>query len=229
MLKRILIPLVIAIITLPAGASESLAGPLTFTRSIGFKNTLGTIDHTVDFNSFAGDALFQNGELDAGPITLSSTGASHNSLNKIEVSPFRFEIIAPSHTPFAALYLETSAAGTTTATMSFDVPIIGFGATFRALQRDTVISYTTATGSKTIVPGITNRFFGFILEPAEFISSLTFSAPVANGFGIDNILLANAIIPSAAAATVDEPNSLVLMLMGVLGLGWLLRKTRKAC
>ena len=226
MLKRILLPLVIAMMSLSAGISESQAGPLTFTSSIGFKNTLGTIDHSVNFNGYSGDVFFQDGALDVGPFTLSSTGSSHNSLNKIEVSPFRFEFIAPSFTPFAALYLETSGSSTTTATLSFDAPIIGFGATFRELQRNTVISYTTATGPKSIVPGITNRFFGFILEPGEFISSLTFSAPVADGFGIDDILLGNAAVAAAPALGVDEPDSLFLSLFAFLALAWALRSRR---
>ncbi len=226
MLKRILLPLLIAMIGLSTGISESQAGPLTFTSSIGFKNTLGTIDHSVNFNSYGGDVFFQDSAVDVGPLTFSSTGSSHNSLNKIEVSPFRFESIAPSFTPFAALYLETSSSGSTNVTLTFDVPIVGFGATFREMQRDTVISYSTATGPKSIVPGITNRFFGFILEPEEFISSLTFTAAVADGFGIDDILLGNAAIAAAPALGVDEPDSLFLSLFAFLALAWGLRHRR---
>ncbi len=227
MFKGFLLPLVIAIASLPLGAKHSFAGPVTFTSTIDFTHSLGqAINHQVDFNEFTADALFQNATLDAGPLSLSSTGPAHIGLNKIEVSPVLLELITPNLTPYAALYLRTSDAGDTSVTLTFDQPIFGFGATYRGIRRDTVISYTTASGDHTIVPGITNRFFGFILDTGEFISSLTYSAPVENGFGIDDILLSNAVIASAAATTVDEPSSFFLTLIAFLGLAWLLRKNR---
>lgn len=227
MLKGFLLPLVIAIASLPLGAKGSFGGPLTFTSPIGFINSLGQPLHDgVRFNDFTADTSFQNSTLDVGPLSLSSTGPAHIGLNKIEVNPVLLELITPNSTPYAALYLKTSDAGNTTVTLSFDQPIFGFGASYRGIRRDTVISYTTASGDHTIVPGITSRFFGFILDTGEFISSLTYSAPVENGFGIDDILLSNAVISSAAAAPVDEPSSFFLTLMAFLGLGWFLRKHR---
>lgn len=227
MFKGFLLPLVIAIVSLPLATKDSLAGPMTFTSPIDFLNALGQPVHNrVDFDDFTADSLFQNTTLDAGPVSLSSTGSAHIGLNKIEVSPVLLELITPNLTPYAALYLKTSDAGKTTASLSFDQPVLGFGATYRGIRRDTVISYSTASGDHTIVPGITSRFFGFILDTGEFISSLTYSAPVENGFGIDDILLSNAPISSASAAAIDEPNSFFLSLMAFLGLGWLLRKHR---
>lgn len=227
MLKGFLLPLVIAIASLPLSANHSLAGPVTVTSSIDFTHTLGqAINHRVDFNEFTADALFQNAALDVGPLSLSSSGPAHIGLNKIEVTPVLLEFITPNLTPYAALYLKASGTGNTTVTLTFDQPIYGFGATYRGLKRDTVINYTTASGDHTIVPGITNRFFGFILDAGEFISSLTYAAPLENGFGIDNIFLSNAIIASASAAQVDEPGSFFLTLMAFLGLAWLLRQNR---
>ncbi len=230
MFRGLLLPLVIALASLPLNAESSLAGPVTFTSPVAFTNLLGQpINNAIRFDDFTEDTSFQNASLDVGPLSFSSSGPAHIGLNKIEVSPVLLELIQPNFTPHAALYLRTADEGNTTVTLTFDQPIFGFGASYRGLRRDTAISYTTASGDHTLVPGITNRFFGFILDSGEFISSLTFSSPLENGFGIDNILLSNAIIPSAAAATVDEPNSFLLMLIGVLGLSWLRRKTRKAC
>lgn len=222
MFKRILLPLLAAVLSLGAMPGTVLAGPMTFTSPIDFLNTLGNPDDTlIDFNDYTADALFQNSTLDVGPLSFSSSGTEHIGLNKIETRPVDLPLTAPNPTPYAALYLKTSTAGSTTVTLTFDEPIIGFGATFRSLNRDTEISYTTSSGAETIVPGITNRFFGFILETGNFISSLMFSAPVENGFGLDNILLSNAVFSSPAAASVDAPNTLLVTLLSfMLVLAW---------
>ena len=159
MFKRFLLSLLAAVLGLSVTAGSPLAGPMTFTSPIGFLNTLGNPDDTlIDFNEYTTDALFQNSTLDVGPFSLSSSGSDHIGLNKIETRPVDLPLTAPNPTPYAALYLKTSSAGTTTVTLSFDEPIIGFGATYRGLNRDTVITYTTSAGTESIVPGITNRF-----------------------------------------------------------------------
>ncbi|WP_282606851.1 hypothetical protein [Pelagibius sp. Alg239-R121] len=199
---------------------------MTYTSPIGFVNQLGgSVDARVDFNSFGVDAFFQNSSLDVGPLSFSSSGPAHNQLNKVEVSPVTFPTTAPNFTPYAGLYLQTLSGGSTTVTLTFDEPTRAFGANFREMDRSTVISYTTQLGSQSITPGISNGFFGFILETGQFVSSLMFSTPVADGFGIDNILISNA---SAAAlpAKVNEPGTLSLMFAALLGLGILLRRSR---
>ena len=228
MFKRNLLSLLAAMLGLGVTAGSPLAGPMTYTSPIDFLNTLGNPDDTlIDFNEFTTDALFQNSTLDIGPFSFSSSGADHIGLNKIETRPVDLPLTAPNPTPYAALYLKTSSAGTTNVTLTFDEPIIGFGATFRSLNRDTVITYTTSAGTESIIPGITNRFFGFILETGKFISSLMFSAPVENGFGIDNILLSNAVFSSPAAAAVDAPTTLPVTLGALLLLGWRIRRDQR--
>ncbi len=227
MTKRFLLSLAIAAVGWIFGPISSAAGPLTFTSPIGYVNTLGgAVDIGVTFDDFASDAFFQNTSLDVGPLTISASGPAHNRLNKVEVFPSTFEIIAPGPTTYAALYLRNAASGSTTVTLTFDNPIDAFAGTFREMDRNTVISYTTQMGSQMVTPGIANGFFGFILESGQFISSLVFSTPVEDGFGLDSLL-----ISSAAAAIepspVTEPGTLSLLGLALLLLGFLVRNRQR--
>lgn len=227
MTKRFLLSIAIAAAGWIFGPTNAAAGPLTFTSPIGYTNTLGgEIDIGVTFDDFSSDAFFQNASLDVGPLTLSSSGPAHNSLNKVEVFPNTFEIISPGPTSYAALYLRNSVSGSTTVTLTFDNPIDAFAGTFREMDRNTVISYTTQMGSQMVTPGISNGFFGFILESGQFISNLVFSTPVEDGFGLDSLLISSAVA-AVEPAPVNEPGTLSLLGIALLFLGFLVRKRQR--
>lgn len=223
MTKRFLLSLAIAAVGWIFGPTGSAAGPMTFTSPIGYVNTLGGADIGVTFDDFSSDAFFQNTSLDVGPLTISANGPAHNSLNKVEVFPNTFEIISTGPTPYAALYLRNSASGSTTVTLTFDNPIDAFAGTFREMDRSTVISYTTQAGSQMVTPGISNGFFGFILESGQFISSLMFSTPAEDGFGLDSLLISSAAAAAIEPAPVSEPGTLSLLGIALLFLGFVMR------
>lgn len=205
------------ILTMPLLSVQ--AGPILFTDEAAFLANIGGVaDITEDFNSYTTDQSFRNGSFDLGTFTLSSSGSAQNqnSQNAIDASPFAFNGASNiDSSSFAHFFLS---GGVTTATITFNEAISSFGATFRELSDSTSIGFTTTSGAKSITPGIGLgvAFFGFTLDPGEFITSFTFSrASRGDGFGMDNVMLQNAT-STPGPGSIPEPSSIALLILALL-------------
>ena len=228
MLKALFVSCTVAICLFFALISSTIAAPVTFTNQGTFLSAIGgSADITEDFNSFASDTSFQDGTLDVGPFSLTSSGQFHNSFNKIDVSPFQFGgSVPPNSSPYAGLYLDSRGDTFTSVTLTFDSPIKAFGADFGEIDPNTLISFATASGNgsiNTVLASGLQGFFGFLLDAGEFITSFTFTTPVNDGFGMDNVLLSNF---AAEPVNISEPNTIPLVLGALFGMLWLTRRKR---
>ncbi|CAN0606547.1 unnamed protein product, partial [Ectocarpus sp. 12 AP-2014] len=98
-------------------------------------------------------------------------------------------------------------------------------ASFGEVDPNTLISFVTASGNgsvNTVRPNPNGvSFFGFVLDPGEFITSFTFTTPVNDGFGIDNVLLSTF---DADPVDISEPNIFPLILGSLFGMLWFTRR-----
>lgn len=212
------------------GVSPVLASTI-FTSEADYLTAIGgTGDISESFDAFTQDQSFRNTSLDVGPFTLSSFGEEQNAgtQNQIDASPFSFNDFADLNgTPFAHIFLSSDLGGTI-ATFTFDTAITGFGAMFRELSANTILILETNTGTETINQdiGLDAAFFGFVLDMGQTATSITFMstdvADVGDGFGIDDVVLAN-VDP---IAVVPLPAGLPLFLAGLGALGLLGRRVR---
>lgn len=224
MLKGLFISFTVLITVFLALVSSSIAAPITFTNQANYLAAIGgSADISEDFNSYTSDASFQNGTVDVGPFSLSSSGPFHNKLNIIDVKDFSFPdgTIDPNDSPYAGIFTETTATGSTSMTWTFDDPIDAFGAVFREVDPTTLISFATSAGSGSIMTGIMNGFFGFVLDPGQSITSFTFTTPVKDGFGVDDVLLSSF---EGGAVNISEPNVFPLILGALFGMLWFTRR-----
>lgn len=192
------------------------AVPVTYTNEANFLAAIGgAADVVEDFNSFLSDQSFRNTSFDVGPFTLSSSGSNQNAgtQNQVDTTPFSFGNFSNVNGTTHAHFFITTLSGGTTASIQFDSPLTAFGATFKELANDTNITFTTQSGAKTLTPGIGLGvgFFGFVLDPGETLTSLTFvrGGGGGDGFGMDDVLLATTAVP--------EPGVLGLVLLGLAG------------
>ena len=210
----------------PALASTLYTSEASYLAAIG-----GTADISENFNAFTQDQSFRNTTLDVGPFSLSSSGEAQNrgTQNQIDVSPFSFNDFGDLNgSPFAHIFLSNDFGGTT-ATITFDTAITGFGAMFRELSANTVLVLETSTGTETIEQDIgrSSAFFGFVLEQGQTATSITFQLTdipeQEDGFGFDDVLLAHV----SPIAVVPLPAGLPLMLAGLGALGLVRRRARR--
>ncbi len=150
-LKVLFISFTVVITVFLALVSSTIAAPVTFTNQASYLAAIGgSADITENFNSFTNDTSFQNGTLDVGPLSLTSSGTKHNRLNKIDVGPgSNFEFYNTTNTdetPHAGIYLDSRGDTVTFATLTFDNPITAFGASFGEVDSNTLISFVTASG-----------------------------------------------------------------------------------
>lgn len=226
-LKTVFVSFTLSIFVFLALVSTTLAAPMTYTNQASYLAAIGgSADVTVDFNSFVTDTFYQNSTLDIGPFSLSSSGTVHNNLNKIDVDRFSFPGTTDTDgTTHATIYLDSRGSTFTFATLTFDNPINGFGADFGEVDPNTLISFETTSGSgsvNTVTPNPGGAsFFGFVLDAGEFLTSFTFTTPVNDGFGIDNVLLSNF---ESGPVGISEPNSIPLILGALFGIVWLTRR-----
>ncbi|PTX55697.1 putative secreted protein [Litoreibacter ponti] len=216
---------IVAIVTglSAAGFAGAATAATTFTSEANYLTAIGgSADVSENFNSFLADQSFRNSSFDVGPFSLSSSGSNQNrdTQNQIDTDPFSFGTFADVNgSPFAHFFLS---AGVTTATISFDTAITGFGATFKELATSTEILLTTNLGTRTINQniGIDVGFFGFTLDAGETATALTFSSTNrGDGFGMDNVLLSN-----STPSPVPLPAGLPLLLGGMGLLAFMRRR-----
>ncbi len=80
MLKALFISFTVFITVFLALVSSTIAAPITFTNQASYLAAIGgSADITENSNSFTTDTFFQNGTLDVGPFSPTSSSTEHKS------------------------------------------------------------------------------------------------------------------------------------------------------
>ncbi|MEM6828113.1 MAG: PEPxxWA-CTERM sorting domain-containing protein [Pseudomonadota bacterium] len=205
-----------------AAIATVFAAPLSaattiYTDRASFNNAVLQSDF-VDFNDVPSQVNFRTSPFDAGPFTLQGSGSGQGTRNFIDIQPLQFNTFNVDGTTVANLL----ANGNSSVTFTFDNPITAFGADFGSIN-DEVLRTQLNTGSDIVTPVVTPvsavQFFGFTSDTA--FTSLVFesAAPNGDGFSVDNVSI---------GAAVPEPATWAMMLLGLFGLGGLMRRRGKS-
>jgi hypothetical protein len=179
-------PMIAATISVP---SQSLAAVSIYTDRATWETAAGgTPDFVADFSSFTEDTDFKPAQVDVGPFTLVQIPlASGNELNKIDVAPFESSgFFSPSGTTYALM--RVTDAPPTTVSLTFDQPVISWGADFLFIfVQGTILDLESTSGTVSITP-TESGFFGFV--SSEPVSEILFRSALQPGpgenFGMDD-------------------------------------------
>ncbi|MGK7894173.1 MAG: hypothetical protein AB4372_11240 [Xenococcus sp. (in: cyanobacteria)] len=137
------------------------------------------------FNSYAEDLSFNGIDQNMGNFTLNGTG----SRQKIDVPSFDVPLFSVDGTPMILGQTDSSSSFTIT----FDVPIISFGAYFsditsQGITQITAESTLVVNTPQTVEIPQNTQFFGFIAD--EAFNTLIFDSANddLDGFGMDNLV-----------------------------------------
>lgn len=172
----------------------------------------------VDFNGFGADVRFVDSPVDAGPFTLKANKSIGSPLepNRIDVSPFFPSSTVVDDTPYAYILVEGD--NQLTVTMTFDNPVIAFGADFKleTIGESLDLMLNGPAGSPVVEVPDADGFFGFVFDSSNLVDSIVFQARRSNGtdggegFGLDNVVLAT------EAAAVPEPPTFTLAVLALI-------------
>ncbi len=197
-------------------ASAAQAAPTLYFTSASFTAAVGATTLT-DFNGFGSDTSFQSVSVDAGAFSLLGFGFQYDR-NFIDAAPVQFSDFNVDGTTVVNA-VSDQAAGLT---ITFDAPVIAFGADFRAIN-------TTGAEVNFVFNGITvnigqnntyNGFFGFVSDTP--FTSLTLTGGFGDGYSFDNVLTAN------AGPAVPEPATWAMMIGGFALAGATMRRRKAA-
>ncbi|MEO1047742.1 MAG: PEP-CTERM sorting domain-containing protein [Pseudomonadota bacterium] len=197
-----------ALLTAPVSAATTI-----YTDRASFDAAIVESDF-VDFNDVPSQVNFRSSPFDAGPFTLQGSGSGQGSRNFIDIQPLQFSTFNIDGTTVANLLVNSNS----TVTFTFDNPITAFGADFGSIN-NVVLRTQANTGSDIVTPPVTPvsaaQFFGFTSDTP--FTSLVFesAAPNGDGFGVDNV---------SVGAAIPEPATWLMMLLGLFGLGGMMRR-----
>jgi hypothetical protein len=197
---------------LVAGAAN--AAVTTYTTQAAFTAATGSTT-LVTFNDFASEASFQTSSVDAGPFSLLGFG-DQLGRNYIDLPPVQFPSINVDGTTIVNAITGPSAG----LTITFDTPILAFGATFRDLQTSSIRTVIEVAGT-TVTPAVRPpggfQFLGIVSDtPFTTLRFVNVDPLVVDGFSMDNVLF-------ATTAPVPAPGGSAL----ALGVAGLLAATRR--
>jgi hypothetical protein len=192
-------------------SSYALAVPTVYSDRTTFEAAAGAFA-VESFDSFLADTPFHTVPVAVGPFTISMTGTPSTDYNFID--------LAPPNTP------ETDVNGTTNMrvftnsnpgapsddlVLTFDQPIVAFGADFRSLN-DEITRTQVLVGPDTIALPISAdsgllTFFGF--TSATPFTTVIFQGLANDVYGIDNLTY----------SSVPEPGVLLMLGLGLAALG----------
>jgi hypothetical protein len=175
----------------------------------------GSAEVSEDFSSFSANDPFRNLTLDIGLFSLRADGPNHDDHNLVNLSGT--DLFNVDETTFAKFFVipDTQLQDGTTATISFDRPVVAFGADFSTLE-NAVFSVNGQTISHPSSPD--DQFFGFTVDVTEAFSQISIGGS-EDRFGMDNVLF-------TTIGEVPEPGMLALLGLGLLGLGVARRRTK---
>jgi len=159
----------------------------------------GSPDFFVDFEDLPVDAIFGVAPVDVGSFSLAQSAGIPNLFDRIDVPPY-FAAIAPLNSPngttFAMVVISRD-PNRTEAEITFDEPMLAFGADFKSGAPDSVnfpqnqLVLHTASGLIITSIDTTNGFFGFIAsEPFTKITVRMdpLAVSLVATFGMDNVV-----------------------------------------
>ena len=153
-----------------------------------------------NFNGFASDTSFQNTNVPINNGTVTGQPGTNGALsNKIDVPPFEFSGSAAID---STAYLFGDLSAGELMTMTFTIPVTGWGADFRGIGNPPRITTITIYDASNVVIGtITTasdssnaqlQFYGFTTMAGQTGKKLVFANSISSNdaFGIDNIQFA---------------------------------------
>jgi hypothetical protein len=173
----------------------------TYTSLTDWQAAVGTSQQfSEDFSGFTQDTYFQTVAINAGPFSLAQIGQNPfgNLANFIDVPPLQFT--DNSGVANAALYTKS---GVSTVLMTFNAPVIAWGANFYGAQSSELVNLVVnAPGGgvvATVPVTVDTGFFGFVISPTNGLSSIansiSFQSQIDNpdptvgqGFGLENVV-----------------------------------------
>jgi hypothetical protein len=214
-------------------AAQVHAAPITFTSRAAWITAIGgSPSFNVDFSAFTVDTEFRTQTVDAGPFSLRQVGSDPAGpfRNMIDAPPFQFS--DNNGTTHASMFTNF---GFVTVDLTFDTSVSAWGAdlfgagggTGEGVDIDVLLDGGGVLTFE-IPPTPSAGFFGFILDPGQTATKITFKSHtnlpttgLGEGFGMDNVagLL-------HGAEPIPEPATLVLLGTGLAGVGASLRRRK---
>ncbi len=168
----------------------------------------GSVDFTVDFNSFTTDTPFRTSALDLGPFSLEQIAGDTSDGNLVDVAPIGWSL-SVNGSPQASIW----AFDDRIVDMVFDAPVLGFGGDMQAynnLSLNVDLNLGTAGTAMWDAPsGAT--FIGIVSNTPFTTARFSDGGDSTQTWGWDNI--------QGGSGAVPEPTTLAIWAMfGGLGL-----------
>jgi len=195
--NRGLAVIMIVISVLAVTSVVSFASPIAvYTDRTAWEAATGGPEWEVDFEGYADDTPFRTTPVDAGPFSLLQTGSAI----------YWNEIKAAGH---AAIYTNF---GDTTVAMTFDEPLLAWGADFSNVNAGEKVNLELVGGGNVTIevePDV--EFFGFeapsgetLVSKITFVSRTEIAGSAGEIFILDNV-----------AGVTPEPATLVMLAYGL--------------
>ena len=180
------------------------AGIVTYSDRAAWEAAVSGIT-TIDFNNVTTDVFlepaFGGGPFDAGPFVITETGTQDigSQIDAPPVSPVNVDIDGSTYL-LSQLQGVISGPPTRETTLTYDSPIVGWGADVRARFGGEEVRYDFIGAGQVSDPvGTSVTFFGMVSTVG--FSEIRMTSNFASSFGFDNI-------SSAQFSSIPEPSAL---------------------